>query len=570
MSLPRGTRRPGAYLRDRLDGLERATAVLEELGTHTMASTEPLRRARDVLHRAGERQRLSTAHAVVAFAGATGSGKSSLVNAITGTSATAVGARRPTTATPVGIWAGDQPGAELLDWLQVRQRHCADIDDGLILVDLPDVDSVRTDHHRLADAVIDAVDVLVWVLDPQKYADAVVHTRYLQPMAQHAEVTLVVLNQVDLLTADAQRQVLADLHRYLDQDGIAAAQVLATSATAGTGIGDLWQMITRFTTARSAAHARLQADVTRAATDLATAYPPPPVTTVPRDQAQQMHAALARAAGVEQVAATVAASFRYHARGRTGWPPTRWLRRFRPDPLQRLRLPRPAGTHTTDQHMPGEQPVTTITSRPGPDPAAVAQVDAALARIGRWIARDAAEPWHTHLRNTMHLPVAQVTDALDATVVHTTLRPRPARWWPVIRAVHWVFLALLAGGALWLTVLAVAGYLQIGTGAPPLLGPVPLGRGGAQIPPVPWPTAMFMAGLIGGLLFAAIARVLTRVGARRRRNRTTRDLTRAVAARAEELILQPARQELQLAQDYRRAIDQALPGGIARTGCGQR
>ena len=46
--------------------------------------------------------------------------------------------------------------------------------------------------------------MLVWVLDPQKYADAAVHDRYLRPLAGHGEVMLVVLNQVDRLApADA-------------------------------------------------------------------------------------------------------------------------------------------------------------------------------------------------------------------------------------------------------------------------------------------------------------------------------------------------------------------------------
>ena len=41
--------------------------------------------------------------------------------------------------------------------------------------------------------------MLVWVLDPLKYADASVHRRYLVPLAGHAAVTTVVLNQVDTL-----------------------------------------------------------------------------------------------------------------------------------------------------------------------------------------------------------------------------------------------------------------------------------------------------------------------------------------------------------------------------------
>jgi hypothetical protein len=53
--------------------------------------------ARTVVDRAGERLALSKAHTVVALAGATGSGKSSLFNALSGLQISRVGVRRPTT-----------------------------------------------------------------------------------------------------------------------------------------------------------------------------------------------------------------------------------------------------------------------------------------------------------------------------------------------------------------------------------------------------------------------------------------------------------------------------------------
>src|SRR5262249_26073393 len=50
-----------------------------------------------VLRRAGERLRLSANHTVVALAGGTGSGKSSLFNALAGASFSPLGVTRPTT-----------------------------------------------------------------------------------------------------------------------------------------------------------------------------------------------------------------------------------------------------------------------------------------------------------------------------------------------------------------------------------------------------------------------------------------------------------------------------------------
>lgn len=554
----------------RLEALRRATAHLEQMDPATLPTTEPLHRARSVLERGEARRGLSTAHTVVAFAGATGSGKSSLVNAVSGSTAATVGARRPTTATALGVFSGDHEAAALLDWLGVQQRHqSAGLPANLVLVDTPDVDSVQTEHHRIADTLIEAVDVLVWVLDPQKYADAIVHTRYLQPMARHAQVTAVVLNQADLLSAADLEHVLADLHRRLAEDNNSPAHVLTTSASTGEGVAELRRVITDFAQARSAAHARLSAEVARVADEFDEAYPPPPTTALDSGEVRDLHRAMARAAGVDHVADTVAASHRYRSRAHTGWPLTRWLRRLRPDPMQRLHLPDSAGHQEPDGHGRGPAadqqaslpapPVTTVTSREGPAPVEVARVESALGRIGWTLARDAGEPWQTHLRTAGHIPAAELADALDAAVVRATPRPRTARWWSAIGLLHWVLVALLAAGGLWLGVLAVAAFLQIPTGSPPQLGPVPLGQEGAQIPAIPWPTALFLTGLLGGLLLAAITGLATRIGARRRRARAVRDLTRTVEAEVDRLALEPARRALEAAADYHEAL------GVARS-----
>ena len=54
--------------------------------------------------------------------------------------------------------------------------------DGLVLLDLPDHDSTEVSHHLEMDRLIKYADLLVWVLDPQKYADAAIHDRYIRPM----------------------------------------------------------------------------------------------------------------------------------------------------------------------------------------------------------------------------------------------------------------------------------------------------------------------------------------------------------------------------------------------------
>src|SRR5689334_7797016 len=91
---------PLESLVDRVQALRRfvdlTTAYLPEHATT---------KARAVIDRAGERLSLSREHTVVALGGATGSGKSSLFNAIAGVDLSAVGHRRPTTgAANACVW----------------------------------------------------------------------------------------------------------------------------------------------------------------------------------------------------------------------------------------------------------------------------------------------------------------------------------------------------------------------------------------------------------------------------------------------------------------------------------
>jgi hypothetical protein len=124
--------------------------------------------------------------------------------------------RRPTTGvTHACVWAAaepaddpaggsDRPAAEagpLLDWLGVERRFTRSDGGlaGLVLLDLPDFDSVEAAHRVEADRLLSIVDLFIWVLDPQKYADKVVHSRYLAPLRHHRDVTVVLLTQVDLV-----------------------------------------------------------------------------------------------------------------------------------------------------------------------------------------------------------------------------------------------------------------------------------------------------------------------------------------------------------------------------------
>ncbi|WP_153394282.1 YfjP family GTPase [Ornithinicoccus halotolerans] len=224
---------------------------------------------RALVRRVAERGAIGTGRTVVALAGATGSGKSTLFNRLVGGEVASVGVRRPTTdRATAAIW-GTEEADELLDWLDVRSRHHVPADgtdgagelDGLVLVDLPDFDSVEVSHRAEADRVLQRADAFLWLADPQKYADARLHDDYLRPLRDHEPVMLVLLNQVDRIPGEAVPEVAADLARLVAADGAGELPVLPLSARTGTGVEQVRQALAEVVAARQAAEARLVGDV---------------------------------------------------------------------------------------------------------------------------------------------------------------------------------------------------------------------------------------------------------------------------------------------------------------------
>lgn len=273
----------GGPLTQRLDSLRELVGL-----SRARLDRETLAEAGRVLDEAAARQRLSSRHTVVAIAGATGSGKSTLFNSLAGASISDTGLRRPTTSSPIACsWTDGAAG--LLDRLAIPgrlrrrpQQGGSEADaalQGLVLIDLPDHDSAAPGHRDQVDRVLALVDAVIWVVDPEKYADAALHERYLRPLAGHAEVTFVVLNQIDRLPGDAADLVLDDLRRLLDEDGMAlgehgepGATVTSLSALTGEGMPELREMLGRFVQERTAAARRLSADIDAAATQLRPVY----------------------------------------------------------------------------------------------------------------------------------------------------------------------------------------------------------------------------------------------------------------------------------------------------------
>ena len=517
----------------RLAALRDAVALAE--GRLEEAAVEP---ARAVVERAGERLGLGLESTVVALAGPTGAGKSRLFNALAGEALASVGRRRPTTsAAQAAVW-GDAPDA-LLDWLGIARRHVREADGlgGLVLLDLPDFDSVESSHRAEAERVVGLADLVLWVVEPQKYADAALHDRYLRPLATHAEAMAVVLNQADLLDAGDVRAWRGDMERLLAADGLPRLPLLVVSAETGAGLDELRRLLESRVAARDAALARLAADLDRALEPLAAACGGE-ARGVRAEDRRRLLAALEDAAGVPLVVRAVAQAHARRGALAAGWPFARWLRRLRPDPLRRLRLP--------------ETPeVAGRTSLPAPTDVQRAQVASAARRLADGASTGLPEPWPRLAREAAVAAEGRVADRLDRAVTGADLRLAPPRWWRVAGALQRLLaLAVLAGGA-WLVALAVLAWLRVDD-----VVPLP------ELEGVPLPTLLLLGGAAAGLLLAWLARIANGAGAKRRARRAAKALRREVEQAADELVVGPLQAELDAREKLCRATARARRGHV--------
>lgn len=168
---------------------------------------------------------------VVAFAGGTGSGKSSLINAIVGSPVAMIGAVRPTTDNALAVVPQMKSDTydRLLSELDVTDRATSTALKSTILVDLPDFDSVVASHRHVAELVLPVVDAVVWVVDPEKYADAIIHEEFLASLVPYEDQFIFVLNQADRL-GESVGPVVEDLEQLLESGGFVEPVVVSTTA----------------------------------------------------------------------------------------------------------------------------------------------------------------------------------------------------------------------------------------------------------------------------------------------------------------------------------------------------
>src|SRR5881296_1072270 len=476
-------------------------------------------RARGALENARQRLGFEGSAYVLALVGGTGVGKSSLLNALAGGVVSPASARRPTTGMPVA-WVAESARDEtapLLRWLDVREvrDHTSTAFADVAILDLPDVDSTTPENRARVDELLPHVDAVVWVADPEKYRDAVLHDEYLRRWAPRLRRQLVVLNKADRVGPDAER-LREHLAASLRAEGIENVSVAVTSATRGGDARELRDWIVDGVEAKRVISERIAAELGEASLDLARRAgvltdARPLLTAEQRAQAladvTREAAAIIDLVGLERqaVAATrlaarprgagpfgLVTTFIYRATGRD---------RVVADPEGYLRRWRERGTLAR-----AAEPIRLLVGDMLPRVPA-----AARGAIASLIDAEALR--------------ARITAAIDAAVAARTadVRAPTSVVWSAIGALQYVVTAGLLFAALWIAAVFLL-HAPFASVDVPVLGPIPT------------PLVVLAAFLLAGFVLARLLGMHAGVVGRRWAGRLRADLSRELEQRLRDVL----------------------------------
>lgn len=566
--------------------------------------------AAETLERLSQRRELSTEHTVIGFFGATGSGKSTLFNAIAGQNIALSAPTRPTTSTvQAAIWEAEG-SEELLDWLGIDKRVYpqtqalaaegeADGNNkaaggaaapnavtepapglfnrirravggrgemrtrtgGLILLDMPDFDSVTTTNRDLAARMMRYVDVLVWVVDPQKYADAVIHRDFMVPLAASGAQALCVLNQADKLAPAEVPAVLASLTRLLQAEGTEAhllAAPIAVSARTGEGVDVLRDLLAQVAAAKSLSLQRTDAQLHATASQL-RAYAGGEGAVLAGAYALEAEQKLVKAcytsSQAEQVLQAATASYRRAAGQHTGWILTRWTSRLKADPLRRLHLGQQDEKKNSSKAeksagMLGSEsenaPELVASSLPPLSAAQKAGMANAVRQYSKQMAARIDEPWKRSMKEAALSREAELPELLERDMMRIDYGlGRTRAPWVIFNTLQWIALLSALVGVGWLTLISGMAYLQI------QLPPAPTPEGS----PVPLPTLLLLLGILLGIASAGVGRLLTAMGSRYYARKLRGRLQTGVEKAVQSCVVAPVQLEAKRLNAYRKALD---------------
>jgi hypothetical protein len=465
---------------------------------------------------------------VLALVGGTGVGKSSLLNALAGEPVSPASVRRPTTDEPVA-WvprAARRDLDELIAWLDVHEirEHDGWGPGNVAILDLPDIDSVAATHRERVEGLLPRVDAVIWVTDPEKYHDAVLHDDFLRQWIPRLDRQAIVLNKSDRLAGDAVADVRRDLERDVATRFAVAGRrrpsvIVASALDGAAGLSELRGWVTAQVEAKRIVRDRLVATLSTTLDGLARQ-----ARIDPTSAAEPFLRPGPRRAAIEAVNNAVLSAIDLPALEQQAVAATRARARAR-----------------------GTGPIGLITStiyRLSGREAQVADPDRYLVR---WREHGSLAPAVDALRQALTEPIReaspQVRPALAATVEPTRLRRRlehavdraiGRRDRPVPSSRLWPVIGLLQTVATWAIMLSVAWIVMWILARPPVSSiEVPV------LGPIPMPFAALVVSLAAGYLFARILGLHAGWVGRRWATRLRREITAAVERELTERAFEP-------------------------------
>ena len=168
---------------------------------------------------------------IVAFMGGTGVGKSSLLNRLAGKAIAKAGIVRPTSREVTLFHHHSVDMQHLPEQLPLAKINISQHDDeskkNIVWIDMPDFDSTEQSNKQLVLQWLPYIDVLIYVVSPERYRDEKAWRLLLAEGARHA--WLFVFNQWD----KGQLVQYEDFNRQLQKAGFVAPIIFKTACLEG-------------------------------------------------------------------------------------------------------------------------------------------------------------------------------------------------------------------------------------------------------------------------------------------------------------------------------------------------
>jgi GTPase Era involved in 16S rRNA processing len=177
---------------------------------------------------------------IVAFMGGTGVGKSSLLNRLAGKAIARVGVVRPTSREVTLFHHHSVAIQHLPEQLPLANISISQHDDeakkNIVWIDMPDFDSTEQSNKQLVLQWLPYIDVLIYVVSPERYRDEKAWRLLLAEGARHA--WLFVINQWD----KGQLEQFEDFKRQLHKAGFVEPIIFKTACAEGLQADEFAQL----------------------------------------------------------------------------------------------------------------------------------------------------------------------------------------------------------------------------------------------------------------------------------------------------------------------------------------